>query len=515
MAEREAAIRERQEANGKRPRRSTAPPPPTEGSSGGAVLPQTPSVIAPVVPVAAPPATVAAAPVAQSGSSQSTGSAPARRQPAHGSSAGVQRQVPAAGLAGSPAATPVPLVAGAAAATLSARRRTPAAHARPRAQGARSPLISTVTRIINVVPPLVRVVIAALAALALALAASTRLATRRARRLARQRAELLEDVGLLQAALLPALPSRLGPVGTSAAYRPASGPGAGGDFYDVFELGDGQLAVIVGDVSGHGRDALPLTTLVRFTLRAYLEAGLSPRGALQAAAAVLERQLGGSFATVVTATYDPDERTLTYACAGHPHPIFAGAPAIEPITACSSPPIGVGEASGQRQTTVALPGRSLVCFHTDGLVEARVGGELFGAQRLAHTLAALPPDGSATILLERVAAQSDRHPDDMAACLLRLDGDERAASVQVEELELEGAHSAPERAARFLAASGLAPAEVHEALNSVRSAVARHGRVVLVLKMGDGRPEVELRPQNVTLLSPRAAASARPVGVSI
>jgi serine phosphatase RsbU (regulator of sigma subunit) len=136
--------------------------------------------------------------------------------------------------------------------------------------------VTTITRIVGVVPTGVRILIGVLLALALAMGVRSRLVALRSRRLERQRGELLEDVGLLQAALLPLPPARLGPVATSAAYRPADGPVAGGDFYDVFALEDGQLAVIVGDVSGHGRQALPHTALIRFTLRAYLEAGLSP-----------------------------------------------------------------------------------------------------------------------------------------------------------------------------------------------------------------------------------------------
>jgi serine phosphatase RsbU (regulator of sigma subunit) len=369
--------------------------------------------------------------------------------------------------------------------------------------------VTTITRIIGVVPRLVWILIGALAALALALAAGARFAALRARRLARQRQALLEDVGLLQAALLPALPDNIGAIGTSAAYRPADGPGAGGDFYDLFPLGDGQVAVVVGDISGHGRHALPHTALVRFTLRAYLEAGLSPRSALQMAAVVLDRQLGGSFATVVVATYDASERILVYACAGHPPPMVLGSQPIAPITICSSPPIGAGVPTGRRQTAVSLPGRSLACFYTDGVVEARVGRELFGDARLTRAVAELGPDATAMALLDRVAELSDHRPDDMAACLLRIDGDASAPAELVEELELDGREVAGVRATQFLLACGVEHRKVAEVMRSAAVAVGRAGAVVLEVSFAGGVPEVALRQQNVALLHATDRARAR------
>jgi serine phosphatase RsbU (regulator of sigma subunit) len=452
----------------------------------------------PIAPVVLAPRIVGEAPSASSGSLASRSARRTRR-----ASRGSARTIAASALAPALLAAP---------ARVTGAKHAPAATRRP-ARPTQSQLVTTVTRIIAVVPALVWSVIGALAALALALGAVFRLAALRARRLARQRQELLADVGLLQAALLPALPGRLGPVGTSAAYRPASGPGAGGDFYDVFALADGQLAVIVGDVSGHGRQALPHTTLLRFTLRAYMEAGLSPRASLQAAAPVLERQLGGSFATVVLATYQPRERTLTYASAGHPPPVVAaGTQSIAAITACSSPPLGAGQPTGRRQTVVSIPGEALACFYTDGVIEARVGRELFGASRLKQTLAELGPQASASAVLDQVAEQSDRRPDDMAACLLRIEGDELAPRLEVEELELDRHDVERGRAERFLLAGGLEESEVGEALASIRAAVARYGGVVLELHLGEKRPEVALRPQNVAMLQPPSHAIARAVG---
>jgi serine phosphatase RsbU (regulator of sigma subunit) len=374
--------------------------------------------------------------------------------------------------------------------------------------------VTTITRIVGVVPTSVWILIGVLLALALAMSVRSRLVALSARRLERQRGELLEDVGLLQAALLPTPPVRLGPVATSVAYRPADGPGAGGDFYDVFAVEDGKLAVIVGDVSGHGRQALPHTALIRFTLRAYLEAGLPPREAVRTAGAVLDRQLGGSFTTVVAATYQPRDRILVYACAGHPPPIVLGSEPIAAVTVCSSPPIGAGMRTGTRQTVVSVPGWSQVCFHTDGVTEARVGRELFGAERLARTLAELGPQATASALLERVAEETTTRPDDMAACLLRVEGDARTPAVLVEELELDRDEAASDRTKRFLLACGVEQYGLVDLVRSAQAIATSDGTVLMKLRLADGSPEVALQRDNVTFLQGPQAGRRAGLGVS-
>jgi Stage II sporulation protein E (SpoIIE) len=384
------------------------------------------------------------------------------------------------------------------------------------ASSAQPALVKTITRIVGVVPTPVRALIAALVALALALAVRSRLSGVRTRRLMRQRGQLLEDVGLLQAALLPVPPARLGPVATSVAYRPADGPGAGGDFYDVFALDDGRLAVIVGDVSGHGREALPHTALVRFTVRAYLEAGLSPRKALQTAGSVLERQLGGSFVTVVAAVYHPRERTLTYASAGHPPPVVLGeradadraAAAIELTTACSAPPIGAGMRTGTRETVISVPGEARLCFHTDGVTEARVGEDLFGAGRLAAALDDLGRDASAPALLDSGAERTDSRTDDMAACLLRVEDGAGAPAIVHELLELDAAAVASGRAERFLRESGMTVAAAAGAIDLACAELDRRDSALLELSLGDGPPRVSLERDYVIHAAALAAVSA-------
>ena len=87
------------------------------------------------------------------------------------------------------------------------------------------------------------------------------------------------------------MPEGLDGVSVSAAYRPADGPAAGGDFYDVFTIGEERICVLLGDVSGHGRESVSQAALARYTLRTLLAAGHGPGEALARADVLLERDL--------------------------------------------------------------------------------------------------------------------------------------------------------------------------------------------------------------------------------
>jgi hypothetical protein len=336
------------------------------------------------------------------------------------------------------------------------------------------------------VPDWSKPIILVLLLLAILFAVRSRLATLRARRLEGQRETMLSDLDDMQAALVPAIPERLGGLAVSVAYRPADGPAAGGDFYDLFELEPGRVAIVLGDVVGHGRPALTQAALTRYTLRAYLQAGLEPRAALALAGSVLATPGEKRFATVVVAIHDSASGRLTYACAGHPPPIAIGFDAPEPIAVCCSAPICCDLPTGRRQTTVSLPYGAKLCFFSDGLPEARAGDDLLGRERLVEITRELGPSIGAFALLERIRSEASATPDDMVACIVSAAtaaptatvvpagaGDaptSRTPAAQLEELEVDQHELAEPRVRYFLAACGFDSA-------GVTSLLARAGEI--------------------------------------
>jgi Stage II sporulation protein E (SpoIIE) len=340
------------------------------------------------------------------------------------------------------------------------------------------------------VPDSIKPVIVALFMLAIWLAIRASLAGARARRLERQGAALLRDMGAMQAALVPEVPRELGGLAVSVAYRPAEGPAAGGDFYDLVMPRPGIVAVMLGDVSGHGHEALTHAALTRYTLRAYLQAGLEPRTALALAGRVLKDPTGERYSTVALAVYDASEGTLTYALAGHPPPMLLGPDAPEPITACSSPPVGWGLPTGRRQTTISLPQGAEVCFFSDGLIEARREGQLLGREHLREILAGLGPQPVAEELLEEVRAATQGTPDDMVACVLSPKESPAREHVHIEELEVDASALARVGVRRFLRECKVAPAAMARALRLATETASTAGSAVIRVTFGAERRTV-------------------------
>jgi hypothetical protein len=363
--------------------------------------------------------------------------------------------------------------------------------AEPEARERGSAAVRTIETIVKAVPTPIWIALGVLLVMALGLGARTFVERRRARELGADRDQLLHDLEALERALLPAVPEQIGAVSASVAYLPCDGPAAGGDFYDVFELPGGRAAVLVGDVSGHGPEALQGTNSVRSQLHALLETGMSPRAAIATVGDRAPDDFDDRLTTVVVAVHDPAAGTLTYATAGHPPPIFAGPGAEAPLAAGASPPIGAGR-TGLRQTTVSLPLGSVACMYTDGLVEARAGEGMLGRARLVEMVESLAPDEPADSLLQRVVAAADEAPDDMAVCLVRPFVGANARSPRVEVLELERDDIESGFAERFLGICDVPAAEAAATIERARAAVEAGGRVLLEVRIEDGVGQAEI-----------------------
>lgn len=186
---------------------------------------------------------------------------------------------------------------------------------------------------------------------------------------------------LLQRSMLPEHLPELDTFRLAARYDVGvDGNAAGGDFYDAFELPDGRLAMVLGDVAGHDVRAAAVMGQVRAALRALALTDPSPPSVL----AGLDRLVGSLgaesrneeiFVTVVYGVLDVSDGTITLASAGHPPPVLrraglGGEPATaELVKVPPGAPLGLG---GRWQTgqIVLEPGDTILMF-SDGVVERR------------------------------------------------------------------------------------------------------------------------------------------------
>jgi anti-anti-sigma factor len=252
---------------------------------------------------------------------------------------------------------------------------------------------------------------------ALSLAAQAAQAFERAAA-ADERREMAET---LQRSLLPARPPDLARLVLAQRYLPgAAGQRAGGDWYDVLDLDDGRVAVVVGDVVGQGASAAAVMGQLRSALSGYLLEGHPPARALQLLDRFSARVPGARASSAVCVVLDPDSGALCWARAGHPPPLVLDATGARYLDGATGPVLGVGGPFAESADRVA-PGTTVLLF-TDGLVERRTEVVDRGFDRLAGAAAGrhdLDPESLADALLAG-ALDGAGPADDVALVVARV-----------------------------------------------------------------------------------------------
>jgi serine phosphatase RsbU (regulator of sigma subunit) len=196
-----------------------------------------------------------------------------------------------------------------------------------------------------------------------------------------------EFADTMQRSLLPRSAPALPGLELGAVYESSATLDVGGDVYDFVTLPDCRLAVVLGDVTGHGVDATADMAMAKYVFRSLAREHADPGGFLAAANDVVAGEIApGKFITMTAVIADAAHDRLACACAGHPAPRLVHPDGtVEPVPARG---LALGIDAGQEYESheVAFPPGAVVVVYTDGVVEARRGSELFGLERLDRVL---------------------------------------------------------------------------------------------------------------------------------
>ncbi|MDH6546118.1 SpoIIE family protein phosphatase [Streptomyces sp. SAI-041] len=323
----------------------------------------------------------------------------------------------------------------------------------------------------------------------------------------------------LQRSLLPRRTAEQSAVEVACRYLPAGGQaGVGGDWYDVIPLSGARVALVVGDVVGHGIHAAATMGRLRTAVRTLADIDLPPEELLThlddvvirlsaeasgdaetetagaghpvketAGADDPETETAGEIgATCLYAVYDPVDGRCSLARAGHPLPaVVNGDGTVDLLELPPGPPLGLGGLPFEA-AEVDLPEGSLLALYTDGLVEGRDRDIDAGLTLLRQALA--QPSASLEAACDTVLqalVPTDRPYDDVALLLARPRalGDHKVAAWDV-DAEPAAVARARANASERLAAWGL------EELTFVTELVVSE---LVTNAVRYGRPPIRLR----------------------
>jgi integral membrane sensor domain MASE1 len=210
---------------------------------------------------------------------------------------------------------------------------------------------------------------------------------------------------ILQLAIQPEPPREVPAFAVGGLYEPSADEArVGGDWYDVVVLPKDRVLLVVGDVVGHGLDAVEDMTQLRFATRT-LAIGQHPPSAILAELSELTATATrGQFATAVVAIFEPISQQLAYARAGHPPPALRRRATgdVAWLDGGGGVPLGCTPPAPYQDAVVGLRDGDVVLLYSDGLVENRREGIERGLDRLADALATSGAEDDADRLCRRV-----------------------------------------------------------------------------------------------------------------
>ena len=191
----------------------------------------------------------------------------------------------------------------------------------------------------------------------------------------------------------------------------------GGDYYDLFITDDGRYVSAMADVCGKGIPASLVASSVRAYIRSLVYHFSSPAEILKTLNNLFYKELTpGYFVTLVLLIFEPQTRTLTYAKAGHEHPIYLDSQNDDfKLLTCSGIPLGFYENVDYKEESLTINHGDTCILHTDGITDAQKKDRTkFGRDRF-YDLIKANKDLSADALVQLIFKEVDGFSEDHEA----------------------------------------------------------------------------------------------------
>jgi sigma-B regulation protein RsbU (phosphoserine phosphatase) len=235
----------------------------------------------------------------------------------------------------------------------------------------------------------------------------------------------LKTVADIQRSLLPTTLPVIEGVELAAHYQTSQR--AGGDYYDFFELPDGQLGILIADVAGHGTPAAVMMAVTHSIAHGHHGPPTPPSRLLN----FLNQRLAarytgnGTFVTAFYGIFDPRTRRLVYTNAGHNPPVVRRCGANpDTLSGALSLPLGIIGDEVYTDTQITIQPGDMLALYTDGITEARrADGEMFGTERLNDLLCGERSASETVKLITQAVDEFTGHTpagDDRTLLLMRL-----------------------------------------------------------------------------------------------